>query len=113
MARDAQLVALFVALHLVGLAVVATLLWMFLRAETARRWTPPDEDGGDDGGGSDRRSRRTPGGPGGDGLRLPGDALPARFRLRDETRLADLRPPRQRRPAREPAPSPRRVPAGR
>jgi hypothetical protein len=106
-ARDAQLVALFVGLHVVGIAVIAALLVMFLRAETTRAWSPPDEDDAGGGGGSDRLPPHAPGGPGDGGLPLPGDALPARLRLRDERRLADLLPPRERRPAREP----HRVPA--
>jgi hypothetical protein len=114
MARDAQLVALFVALHVVGIGVVAALLVMFLRAETARPWSPDDEEDGGGGGGSDRRPPRAPGGPDGGGLMLPADAVPARLRLRDENRLADLLPPRRRRPAREPAPlSPSTPPRGR
>ena len=113
MARDAQLVTLFVALHVIGLAVIAALLVMFLRSETARGWSPPDEGEGGDGGGSDRLPPRTPGGPGDGGLPLPGDARPARFRLRDETRLADLLPRRERRPAREPGRTPHPSPAGR
>ena len=110
MARDAQFVALFVALHLVGIGVVATLLVMFLRADTARPWSPSDEEGGGDGGGSDRVAPQSPSRPGDGGLPLPRDARPARFRLRDETRLAERFPPRERRPAREPAP--RRIPVG-
>lgn len=106
MARDTQLVALFVGLHVVGMGVIAALLVMFLRAETTRGWAPPDEDEGGGGGGSDRLPPRAPGGPGDDGLPLPPDARPARFRLRDERRLADLLPPRERRPAREPDRSP-------
>lgn len=108
MARDAQLVALFVALHVVGIGVVAALLVMFLRADTARPWAPGDEEEGGDGGGSDRLAPRSPSRPGDGGLPLPGDARPARFRLRDETRLSECFPRRERRPAREPAP--RRVP---
>ncbi|MDX6699387.1 MAG: hypothetical protein QOE65_2784 [Solirubrobacteraceae bacterium] len=102
MARDAQLVALFVGLHLVGIGVIAALLVMFLRSETTRGWSPPEEDEGGGGGGSDRLPPRAPDGPGDGGLPLPPDAAPARFRLRDERRLADLLPPRDRRPSREP-----------
>jgi hypothetical protein len=110
MARDAQLVALFAGLHVVGIGVVAGLLVMFLRADTTRGWSPPDEDeNGGGGGGSDRLPPQAPGGPGDGGLPLPSDAVPARFRLRDERRLADHLPPPERRPAREPqrTPAPR------
>jgi hypothetical protein len=112
MARDVQLVALFIGLHVVGLAVVAALLVMFLRSGTVRRWPPPEDGDGGDGGGSDRQRPRAPGGPGGDGLPLP-DARPARGRLRNERRLRDLRPRPERRPAREPGRSPRPTPTGR
>jgi hypothetical protein len=113
MARDVQLVALFIGLHVVGLAVVAALLVMFLRSGTVRGWPPPEDGDGGDGGGSDRPPPRAPGGPGGGGLPLPDDAQPARRRLRDEGRLADLLPRPERRPAREPGRSPRPTPAGR
>ena len=108
MARDAQLVALFLVLHGVGIGVVAGLLVMFLRSNTARPWSASEDDDGG-GGGSDRLRPRAPSGPGDGGLPLPSDARPARVRLRDGTRLADLVPARERRPAREPG----RVPARR
>jgi hypothetical protein len=108
--RDAQLVALFIGLHVVGLGIVTALLVIFLRADPVRGWSPPD-DGGRGGGGSDRVPPTAPGGPGNGGLPLPADTAPARVRLRDESRLAELLPPRERRPAREPARPPRRTPA--
>ena len=101
---------LFTALHVVGLGIVTTLLVMFLRADTTRVWSPPDDSDGSDGGGNDRLGPRSRPGPGGGGLPLP-DALPARVRLRDHSRLADLLPAPVRRPAHEPARAPRRVPA--
>ena len=111
MVTDAELVLLFTALHVVGLAIVTTLLVMFLRADTTRAWSPPDESDGGEGGGNDRLGPRSRPGPGGGGLPLP-DARPARVRLRDHSRLADLRPSPARRPSREPRRSPR-VPSGR
>jgi hypothetical protein len=105
MASDAELILLFAALHLIGLGVLTALLVLFLRSDTARAWYPPDEGDDGGGGGNDRPGPRAPSGPKGGGLPLP-DAAPARFRLRDHTRLRDLLP----RPARRPAREPRRAP---
>lgn len=112
MVTDAELVLLFTVLHVIGLALVTALLVMILRSDTARSWSPPDDGEGGDGGGNDRLGPRITPGPGGDGLPLP-DALPARVRLRDHSRLADLLPSPVRRPAREPARTPGRTPATR
>jgi hypothetical protein len=109
MVTDAELVLLFTALHVVGLGVITALLVMFLRADTTRAWSPPDEGEGGDGGGNDRLGPWERPGPGGGGLPLP-DARPARVRLRDHSRLADLLPSPGRRPAREPDRAPSRVP---
>ena len=70
---------------------------------------PPERPDGDDGGGPGPEPDpvRPPDTPRG-GIPLP-DAEPARIRLRDHDR-PPLVPPRQRRPAREPAPAPRRAP---
>jgi hypothetical protein len=104
MAADAELMLLFAGLHVIGLALVALLLVMFLRSETVTPWTPPeDNDGGGGGGGNDRLTPKPPSGPQGGGLPLP-DAQPARVRLRDHRRLADRLPERQRRAPREPVP---------
>jgi hypothetical protein len=105
MASDAELILLFAALHVVGLAVLTALLVLFLRSDTARAWSPPDEGDDGGGGGNDRLGPRAPSGPDGGGLPLP-DAAPARFRLRDHTRLRDLLPRPPRRPSREPERSP-------
>jgi hypothetical protein len=112
MVSDAELVLLFTVLHVIALAMVTALLVMFLRSDTTRTWSPPDEGEGGEGGGNDRIGPRVKPGPGGGGLPLP-DAVPARVRLRDHTRLADLLPAPARRPAREPGRTPHRTPAGR
>jgi hypothetical protein len=112
MASDAELVLLFTVLHVIALGVVTVLLVMFLRSDTTRMWSPPEEGEGGDGGGNDRLGPRIKPGPGGGGLPLP-DAVPARVRLRDHTRLADRLPAPMRRPERDPERPPRRVPTGR
>jgi hypothetical protein len=112
MVSDAELVLLFTVLHVIALGVVTVLLVMFLRSDTTRMWSPPEEGEGGDGGGNDRLGPHIKPGPGGGGLPLP-DAAPARVRLRDHTRLADLLPTPPRRPERDPERPPRRVPAGR
>ena len=111
MPADVKLVALFAGLHLLGLILVCVMLVLFFRSDTARSWSGGEEEGdGGGGGGNDRVRPRDPGGPRGGGLPLP-DAGPARVRLRDHRRLADLIPRPARRAAPEPARSPRRVPA--
>jgi hypothetical protein len=110
MSGDVQLLLLIGGVHIFGFAAVAILMLPALR-EGWNHPPPPSSDGGEGWG---------PGGPGllpvlpsstpGGGLPLP-DAVPARVRLRDHRRLADLLPPRERRPAREPARDPHRTPA--
>jgi hypothetical protein len=113
MPADVKLVALFAGLHLLGLILVCVLLVLFFRSDTMSSWSPGDEDGdGGDGGGNDRLRPRNSDGPRGGGLPLP-DAIPARVRLRDHRRLAELIPRPARRAAPEPARHPRRVPSGR
>jgi len=109
MAEETLLLALFGGLHLLGLGFAALLLLPCLRDESVRGLAPPseDEDGGG-GGGNDRLGPLPPRGPCPGGIPLP-DATPARVRLRDERRLADLLPRVERRPTH--APAPRRVPA--
>lgn len=108
MPDETLLVALLGGLHLVGFGLAALLLLPLLRDE---RVTPiarrEDEDGG--GGGNDRLGPVAPKGPRGGGIPLP-DAVPARVRLREPARLADLLP-RPARRRREHAPSPARTPA--
>ena len=104
MGTDAELLALFAALHLIGMGLAASLLVMFMRSSSTRAWTPPDEDGGN-GGGSDRIAPRRPSDPDGGGIPLD-DAVPARVRLRQRQRLADLLPGAARRPAHAPEHAP-------
>lgn len=107
MSGEAQLMLVVMAMHLLGLVGAAALLIPALRSVEE----PPDVDGGSDGGGSKKRppapSRPDRPGP---GLPLP-DAIPARVRLRNHERLADLLPRRERRPAREPDRRPVRTPS--
>ena len=94
------------AVHLLGLGCVALLMIPALRdTESSRRQS---DSGNDDGWGNDRRRPDRPRGPIG-GLPLP-DAEPARARLREHGRLHERRPPRERRPAREPERGPTRAP---
>lgn len=101
-----QIILLVVGMHLLALACAAILIVHAMRAAPAPAWRYPG-DGSDDGPGNDRLGPRPlPQFPGG-GIPLPPlpDATPARVRLRDHGRLADLTPPRERRPAREPSPA--------
>lgn len=102
MSGAVQLVLLVGGLHVLGLVCAAALIIPALRD---RPEPPQRPDTGSDGGGGLRPSRpERPVRPRG-GLPLP-DAQPARIRLREPGRLADLRPPRERRPAREPQRTP-------
>jgi hypothetical protein len=100
MPADEELVVIFAILHLLALMLGGALFALFLRSDAKGRPGPPedDEDGG--GGGNDRITDKPKTSPSG-GIPLP-DAEPAPVRLRGHERLADLRPPRVRRPAREP-----------
>lgn len=113
MGGNTELIVLIFGLHIFGLGLATLLLLVFARSDTGA--TERDSDDGDDGGGgNERRPPRDSSGPGGGGLPLP-DAVPARARLREPARLADVLPARQRRPVRDPRPArtPRRpVPAG-
>jgi hypothetical protein len=106
---DPRLVLLAAALHLLMLVLAGVLLVGAARAKPTLPWQdrqPPDD--GDDGG-SDRLRPTRPSRPrGGIPIPLP-DAVPARVRLREPGRLADLLPRRERRPAREPERTPVRV----
>lgn len=108
MGDETLLVALLGGLHLLGFGFAAVLLLPLLRDERiapiVRRGEEEDDGGG---GGNDRVGPVPPRGPrGGWDLPLP-DAVPARVRLREPRRLADLLPPR---PRREHAPAPARTP---
>ena len=108
MGDETLLVALLGGLHLLGFGFAAVMLLPLMRDErivpVARR-----EDEDDGGGGNDRVRPGPRPGPRGGGLPLP-DAVPARVRLREPARLADLLPAPQRR-QREHAPGPTRTPA--
>lgn len=99
-----QVILLVVGMHLLAIACAAVLIIHAAKTAPGVGWRAP-EGGSDDGPGSDRRRPRIPPGLPGGGLPLPG-AVPARVRLRDHRRLADLTPPRERRPAREPVREP-------
>jgi hypothetical protein len=106
MGDETLLVALLGGLHLLGFGFAAVMLLPLLRDE---RIVPAASEEEDEGGGGNDRIRPTPQpGPRGGGIPLP-DAVPARVRLREPARLADLLPPRPRR--REHAPTPARTPA--
>lgn len=108
MGEGMLLVVIFGTLHLLGVGFAALLLVPLMRDDQPPLWAPPDEDD-DGGGGNDRVSPQPESGPpSGGGLPLP-DAVPARVRLRGPGRLADLVPPRERRPSHPPTPSPRPV----
>jgi hypothetical protein len=106
---DPQLVLLAGVLHLLMLVLAGVLLAGAVRAQPTSPWQDkgPGEDGDD--GGSDRLRPKPPAGPrGGIPIPLP-DAVPARVRMREPGRLADLLPRRERRPAREPVREPARL----
>lgn len=109
MGNEALPIILFGGLHLIMFVLGALLLLPCLKDEQATPWASPDDDDDSGGGGNDRVQRDPPRGPRPGGIPLP-DALPARVRLRGPARLADLLPPRDRRPAHPPAPSPARRP---
>ena len=114
MAEETLLIAIFGGLHLLGFGFAAVLLLPLLRDESVRGVSSRGEEDDGGGGGNDRLGPRAPRGSGPGGIPLP-DASPARVRLRDGRRLADLLPGFERRPVHSPgAPAvPRRVPYGR
>ena len=99
-----QLILMVVGMHLLACACAAVLIIHAKNAAPTLPWRGPD-GGSDDGWGNQRRNPRPPSSLPGGGLPLP-DAVPARVRLRDHRRLADLTPPRERRPSREPVRQP-------
>ena len=110
MAADAELLVVFGVLHLIGILLAAALFVMLLRADSNAP-PPPPADGEDGGGGGGRRPDPPAPRPRG-GLGIPlAHSRPARARLREPARLADLLPERARRPLRHP--EPRRSPAPR
>jgi hypothetical protein len=102
-----QLVLMIASLHIVALVFAFMLILPALRDNHE---PPRHPGGGSDGGGGQRLPRRPEPKPGPGGLPLP-NARPARVRLREPGRLADLLPRRPRRPAREPERQP--TPVGR
>jgi len=110
MAQDTLLVVLLGGLHLLGLGFAGLMLLPVLRDEQVPPIAHPGGNEDDEGGGSDRLGPLAPSGPRDGGLPLR-DAVPARVRLREPARLADLLPEPARRP--EHAPAPVRSPAAR
>src|SRR3954452_13281250 len=109
MGDETLLVALLGGLHLLGFGFAAVLLLPLLRDERIVPIARGEED--DDGGGGNDRIRPTPSpGPRGGGIPLP-DAVPARVRLRESARLADLLPTQPRRREHAPTRTPERAPA--
>jgi hypothetical protein len=104
MSGDVQLMLIIAGVHALGLACVAVLMIPALREPPD---SPPHSDSDDGWGRGPRQPPKPPEPPRG-GIPLP-DALPARVRLRDHRRLAELLPRRERRPAREPARRPVRT----
>lgn len=110
MSGDVQLLLVIAGIHIFGFVAVAVLMIPALH----EGWgTPPGGSGSDSDGGGGSGPRwppvAPPSSPSG-GLPLP-DAVPARVRMREPGRLAELLPARERRPAREPERQPRRTPA--
>jgi hypothetical protein len=102
-----QVILLVIGMHLLALSCAGVLIFHAARTGPTVGWQAPG-GGSDDGPGNDRRGPRTPPSIPGGGLPLP-SAVPARVRLRDHRRLADLTPPHERRPAREPVRPPVRA----
>ncbi len=109
MGDETLLVALLGGLHLLGFGFAAVLLLPLMRDERIVPLAHRGEEEDDGGGGNDRVAPTPPRGPKPGGIPLP-DAVPARVRLREPARLADLIPARGRR---EHAPAPVRTPAQR
>jgi hypothetical protein len=108
MGDETLLVALLGGLHLLGFGFAAVLLLPLMRDERVAPLGHRGEDEDEGGGGNDRVDRTPPRGPRPGGIPLP-DAVPARVRLREPVRLADLIPARGRRehaPARTPTRTP-------
>src|SRR5690349_980144 len=104
---DAQVIVMIGGVHLLALGCVALLMIPALRdGQWPSSWRSDGES--DEGWGHGPKPPPKPPAPPRGGIPLP-DAVQAKVRLRDHRRLADLVPPRQRRPAREPARTPVRV----
>ena len=88
MTPDEELMVIFGALHVVALVLGVVLFMMFLRSDATSSWKPPEEDEGGGGGGNDRLPSSKPKPRPDGGIPLP-DAVPARTRLRDHSKLRD------------------------
>jgi hypothetical protein len=106
MSGEYQLLLMIAGMHVLGLVCVAVLVWVAVR--DGQDELPGHGDSGSDGGwGNEPRRPPEPSDRPWGGVPLP-DATQARLRLRDDRRLRDLEPRRERRPSREPrrAPTP-------
>jgi hypothetical protein len=107
MSGDVQLLLMIAGVHVLGLACVAVLMIPALRDGPLPPQGPSDSGSDEGWGRGPRKPPKEPDSPRG-GIPLP-DALPARVRLRDHRKLAELLPRTERRPAREPVRRPVRV----
>jgi hypothetical protein len=109
MSAGYELLLMIAGMHVLGLAFVAVLMVLAFRQPPGDDRRPSDS-GSDDGWGNEPREPPRPSDRPWGGIPLP-DAEQARVRLRDGRKLGDLRPHRERRPAREPERAPARVPS--
>jgi hypothetical protein len=107
MSGDVQLLLMIAGVHVLGLACVAVLMIPALRDGPLPPQGPSDSGSDEGWGRGPRKPPKEPDSPRG-GIPLP-DAVPARVRLRDHRKLAELLPRTERRPAREPVRRPVRV----
>lgn len=108
MSAGYQLLLMIAGMHVLGLLCVAVLMVLAFRQPPGDDRRPFDP-GSDDGWGNEPREPHRPYDRPWGGIPLP-DAEPATVRLRDERKLGDLRPDRDRRPVREPERAPVREP---
>lgn len=106
MSGEYQLLLMIAGMHLLGLGGVAVLMVLALRQGPGEVHSPW-ERGSDDGWGNKPGQPPKPTDHPQGGIPLP-DAEPAGVRLRDHRKLHDSRTRPERRPAREPAPTPGR-----
>jgi hypothetical protein len=109
MSGDAQLMLMIAGMHLLGLVCAAVLIIPALRdnPDFPQQYPDSGSDGGGGGGGPERPpAPKDP--PRGGGIPLL-DAEQARIRLRDNRKLTEKLPKRERRPAREPERTPART----
>ena len=109
MSAGYQLLLMIAGMHILGLVCVAVLMVLAFRQAPPGDDMRPSDPGSDDGWGNEPREPRRPYDRPWGGIPLP-DADQARVRLRDERKLAELWPGRDRRPAREPERTPVRQP---